>query len=231
MALKDDLISVCNEIFRSAWTHIDGQVVPETKSIPLNNTGKTIHAVVLYADLDQSTTLVDRFSAEFCAEVYKTFLRCASKIIASNGGAIRSFDGDRVMGVFLGQDKYNGSVKAAMQIKWAVSNALNPAARAIYKDAVPTVRHTVGVDVSDLLAVRAGMRDSNDLVWVGKAANYAAKLNALSADYSTRITADVYSQLSDFTKFGGDPRRSMWEADPDARIGRGVYRSNWHWIP
>lgn len=230
MALKEDLVSFCGDIFRERWTHIDGRVVPETKDLPLNNTGKTINAAVLYADLDQSTTLVDTKTKEFSAEVYKAFLRSASRIISANGGAIRSFDGDRVMGIFVGDTKCDDAAKAGLQINWAVLNAINPAAKAVYSDA-PTIKHTVGIDVSDLLVVRAGMRDLNDLVWVGKAANHAAKLNNFSSSHPTRVTAEVYAQMTNRTRLGGQPARVMWENDPEVRYGRTVFRSHWSWSP
>lgn len=230
MALKEDLIAFCGDIFREHWSHIDGRVVPESKDLPLNNTGKTINAAVLYADLDQSTSLVDTKTKEFSAEVYKAFLRSASRIISANGGAIRSFDGDRVMGIFVGDTKCDDAAKAGLQIKWAMLHAINPAAKAVYADA-PTIKHTVGIDVSDLLVVRAGMRNSNDLVWVGKAANHAAKLNTFTPDYATRVTAEVYAQMTNQTRVGGNPSRHMWEKDPDVRYGRSVFRSNWSWSP
>lgn len=229
MGLKEDIISFCGEIFRSNWVHVDGRVVPETKDLALSNHGKTISAAVLYADLDQSTTLVDKFKAELCAEIYKAFLRSASRIISSETGSIRSFDGDRVMGVFMGDGCCNNAVRAAMKINWAVKNALNPALKSVYNN-MPEIKHTVGVDFSDLLVVRAGMRDSNDLVWVGKAANHAAKLNGFSSGFATRITRTVYDRLDYSVKCNGNPVQHMWQIDPEVTY-RQVYRSNWSWTP
>jgi class 3 adenylate cyclase len=46
-------------------------------------------AVVLYADLDGSTTMVDTRIWQFSAEIYKTYLHCAAKIIKAQGGTLR----------------------------------------------------------------------------------------------------------------------------------------------
>jgi|GraSoiStandDraft_1057264.scaffolds.fasta_scaffold1156383_2 class 3 adenylate cyclase len=37
------------------------------------------------------------------AEVYKTFLSCATRIARSEGATITSYDGDRIMGIFAGE--------------------------------------------------------------------------------------------------------------------------------
>jgi class 3 adenylate cyclase len=55
----------------------------------------------------------------------------------------------------------------------------------------------VGSDVSSLRAARIGVRGGNDIVWVGHAANYAAKLTELNLEESTWITKDVYDMLKD----------------------------------
>ena len=44
------------------------------------------------------------------------------------------------------------------------------------------------------------MRGDNDLVWIGRAANYAAKLTELNW-YRTNITGTVYKDLDYYTKY------------------------------
>jgi class 3 adenylate cyclase len=58
----------------------------------------------------------------------------------------------------------------------------------------------VGIDASEIRAARTGARGDNDLVWIGNAANLAAKLTALSSDYPTWITKRVYDRLHDGQK-------------------------------
>ena len=47
------------------------------------------------------------------------------------------------------------------------------------------------------------MRGDNDLVWVGRGANYAAKLTEISDDAATFITGEVFDRLHDSAKYGG----------------------------
>lgn len=45
-------------------------------------------------------------------------------------------------------------------------------------------------------------------MWVGRAANYAAKLSALSPTFPTRITKDVYDDMDNTVKISD--KKNMW---------------------
>lgn len=231
MALKDDIETNARETFQSNWSERDGRVVPSPSDLKMGNDAvKFDRATVLYADLDQSTDLVDKKKWWFAAEVYKTFLYAASRLVRAEGGSIVSYDGDRVMGIFVGDRQCNDAVRCALKINYAVKKIVQPALDKKYPTADYTIRHVVGIDTSTIYAARTGVRGDNDLVWVGKAANHAAKLTTLSARYPTWITAKVFSKLDEKQKYGGDPRRLMWEKRTwTAMDGVDVYRSKWHW--
>ena len=89
MGLSDDLKSEVAKTFRSQWSIRDGQVVPDTPDLKLDNDGVKLTGTVLYADIDGSTNMVDSKIATFAAEIYKTYLLCASRIIRSEEGVIR----------------------------------------------------------------------------------------------------------------------------------------------
>jgi class 3 adenylate cyclase len=232
MALKEDLEIDVRNIFNVRWATRDGTVVPESDDLGLGNDAvKFAEAVVLYADLAESTVLVDRKADWFAAEIYKTFLHCASKIIRSMNGEITAFDGDRIMAVFLGESKRSNATKCSLKINYAIRSIINPAIKNKYPDETYRISHVVGIDVSRLFVARTGIRGSNDLVWVGRAANYAAKLATIRDNgYTTWITADVYNKADEASKMGGDPKRSMWEKRSWSKLpGVEIYRSNWWW--
>lgn len=209
MGLKDDLIADCATVIANAWEQVDARVVPVPADVTLRNTAKKLsQAVVLYADLDGSTAMVDSKYWWFSAEVYKVFLNATAKIVKREGGAITAYDGDRLMAIFFGAGSCDAAVRAALRINWAVRHIINPAIKARYNTDF-MVRHTVGIDVSDLHAVRTGVRGDNDLVWVGRAANYAAKLTALSSEKPTWITKVVHDQLSAGLRVQNDV--AIWE--------------------
>ncbi|HEV7643167.1 MAG TPA: adenylate/guanylate cyclase domain-containing protein [Pyrinomonadaceae bacterium] len=209
MALIDDLKKEVDQIFGETWETRNGTVVPSSENLGLYNQAVKLNATVLYADLSESTSLVDSYPSEFAAEIYKTYLHCASKIIRIEGGVITSYDGDRVMAVYLGDQKNSSAVRSALKINATVKLVINTALKNQYPEADYEVRQIVGIDTSDLFIARTGIRGSNDLVWVGRAANHAAKLSALSGNYSTCISKHVYKKLPDKLKYSEG--ESFWQ--------------------
>lgn len=230
MNLEGELQTEIKKIFRERWTTRDGQVVPEPKDLALGNDAVKLEATVLYADMSGSTSLVDKYRADFAAEIYKTYLASAARIIKDEGGTITAYDGDRIMAVFIGGFKNSSAAKAALKINWAVSKLINPSLKLQYGNNTYQMSHVVGIDTSPVFASRIGVRNDNDIVWVGRAANYAAKLSSLNEGYSIYLTGDVFDKLHESAKFGGAPRQLMWEqrfwtSMNDLRI----YRSDWIW--
>lgn len=238
MPLLDDLTNKTNEIIGQTWNIREGTVVPETRSVVLAGGGVKLDAVLLYADLAESTKLAMNFDRRVAAKVVKAFLGGCCRIIRAHDGHIRSFDGDRVMGVFVEGEKNTNAVKCALKINWLVRKLLRPRFHASYPALSAggfEINHGVGVDRSDVLVVRSGIRDNNDLVWIGRAPNVAAKLANLRDNKPTYITGAVFRGMLDVGKFGGSPRRLMWEArtwtDAPSEETREVYCSDWTWSP
>lgn len=201
MTLKDDLVAKVVDLACAHWPDIPtARVVPDTKDPRLthSNTGIYIDATVLYADLDGSTKMVDSVSATLAAQYYKSYLHCAAKIVKEDGGAITAYDGDRIMGVFVGDSQAKDAVRSAMKINWAVQSIVNPAFAAAHSAGHRQLRHTIGIDTGRLLAAKIGVRIDDDIVWVGPAANYAAKLNSfdgLDSDFQIRVTTRTHAAL------------------------------------
>jgi class 3 adenylate cyclase len=229
MTLREDLEARTTDIFRSAWTKRNGTVVPSDTSVTMANDGVEINATVLYADLSDSTKMVDSRTADFSAEIYKSFLLCAAKVIQNMGGVITAYDGDRVMAVFLGDSKNTSAVKAALKINWACKFIIQPAREKQYPSSDYIINHTVGIDTSKLLVAKTGVRGSNDLVWVGRAANWAAKLCTLDHSYPTRITKAVYDTMNNEAKISSNGVNMWEERSWTAMNNTIIYRSNWRW--
>ena len=228
MAFRDDLVAVIEDIFADEWTTRNGIIVPDTDDIRLSNDAVEIEGTVLYADLAESTNLVDTMPAMYAAEVYKAYLHCASKIIRSEGETITAFDGDRIMAVYIGDSKNTSATRTALKINYAVRQIINPALASQYPGTVYEVEQVIGIDTGSLFVARTGIRGSNDLVWVGRPANYAAKLCSLrSGNYSSWITSDVYDKLNATVKLSKDT--NMWEQRTWNAYGIQVYRSQYWW--
>ena len=231
MALSDDLRSHVAGLFAREWNIATGRVVPNSEgTLTLKNDGTTLDATVLYADLADSTVLVDTYPAWFAAEIYKAFLTCAARIISVEGGEITAYDGDRVMAVFIGEMKADRAVRTAQKINWAVLNIIRPAIALNYPSASYVLKHVCGIDSSELLVAKIGVRAATDLVWVGRAANYAAKLASEDDAHSTYITADVYFEATDRVKLAGGVGENLWWLTPTTTLPHmNVVASNSEW--
>ena len=233
MAIADDLTNDIDSVLSQTWDIRDGTTVPTTETVVLAGGGVKLTATMLYADLADSTELA-MWDRRVTARICKAFLACSTRLIKARDGEVRSFDGDRVMGVFLGDSKNTSAVKCALQINWMFLNLLKPKFSAKY-DAIGNgtykLMHCAGIDTSEVLVVRTGIRNSNDLIWVGQAPNVAAKMSAFrDAPYYSFITGTVYDVMADEVKTTNN--QNMWEERTwtSGPIKR-VFRSSWTWKP
>lgn len=234
MTIIENVTSDIQSALGAVWIIRDGQVVPDTDDVALTGGGVKLEATMLYADLADSTELA-MWDRRVTARVCKAFLAASSRLIRHHGGAVRSFDGDRVMGVFLGNYKNTSAAKCALRINWMFLNVLKPRFEAKYealRNGTHKLAHCTGVDVSEVLVVRSGIRNNNDLIWIGRAPNVAAKLSGIrEAGNASYITKDVYDRLANEAKTS-DTGTSMWKA----RTWTGgpiadIYSSGWTWKP
>lgn len=232
--------SSVEDIMAAEWKITDGRVVPKTDDIVMKDGGRKIDATYVYADLADSTKLAQStLYKETVAKIIRAYINSATRILRNYGGEIRSFDGDRVMAIFIGDDKNTKAVRAAFAINWAVQEVIPDAIASAWSDGenFKDIGHRVGIDTGDSLIVRGGARDSSDLISVGSAPNVAAKLSDLKNGYSIYITKAVYDDLEQeliqFPNSSGVGTSNTWsKLYSPQRIGDKsveVYGSNGYW--
>ncbi|MGO9837693.1 MAG: adenylate/guanylate cyclase domain-containing protein, partial [Polyangiaceae bacterium] len=147
MGLKEDLEKEVTQIFTpsTSWSERNGQQVPEPEDLKLGNEAVKLDATVLYADMSESTKLVDGYRPWFAAEVYKAYLTCAARLIREHGGTITAYDGDRIMAVFIGDYKNSSAAIAALKLNHAVMNIINPVMTNKFSDVTFKLSHVVGI--------------------------------------------------------------------------------------
>lgn len=231
MALKDTLQDNVSTILNTAWDVRDGNVVPTTDDVKLKDGAVKIKATFLYADLAESSLLAQKCPWDTTAKIIRAYLDCCVRIIRSHNGEIRSFDGDRVMGVFKTNTPNNDAVTCARKIFWSVENILNPEAKKKFNSISSNnihIKNCVGIDNSEARAVRAGIRANNDLIWIGRAPSLAAKLSDIREfPYCVYISHETYRNLVDSAKKSGGveiwEQRSMKFAGEDQTVYRTKY--------
>lgn len=190
--------SSVSDIFNEPWSITDGTVVPKTEDIVMKNGGRQVDATYLYADLAGSSKLAHTLPKETTAKIIRAYINTAVRILRSKGGEIRSFDGDRVMAIFMGTSKNNDAVRSALAINWAVNDVISPAVEKKWTEVTKsyTIGHGIGIDTGEALIVRGGARDNNDLISIGDAPNDAARLSDFRGS-SINISKAVYDVLND----------------------------------
>ena len=235
MALADDIRRDVSSTISTGWKVRKGRTVPSTESIVLAGGAVELDATFLYADLSNSSRLARDLDRRVAAKILKSFLATTTRLIRARGGTVVSFDGDRVLGVFVGDVKNTNAAKCALQIKWTVRSVIRDRFETAYESVRKLgfpIAHGVGIDTGTVLMVRAGARGDNDLISIGRAPSFAAKLSELrEGNYQSFMTASVYNTMLDSSKYGGKPKRNMWERCTREFLGRKmtVYRSSWWW--
>lgn len=196
--------------------------------------GIYLPSTYLYADMADSSGLVAVAPATTVAQAMKSYLSVCTRIIRAHDGHIRSFDGDRVMGIYAGPNRADRAVKSAMQIKWAMANLVQPALEKQFKSIRESswkMGHACGIASGKALLVRAGFRGSDDLVSVGTSPNLAAKLSDKREDlFKTFIGAGTYKMLSDSGRLSSGT--NMWTGPYDFNMGGKnykYYKSSYRW--
>lgn len=224
-----------DKILKTAWRIREGRVVPSTESIHLAGGAVAVEATYLYADLADSSGAAQKLYPEVTGKLIRSYLDASSRVIKGCGGEIRSFDGDRVMAIFMGDDKNTKAVQAALGINWAFYNVLRPK----FLSTWPTLErywapgHGVGIDTGSALIVRGGVRGDNDLVSIGSAPNVAAKFSSLRRKgYSLFVTSAVYANSDVGVRITNG--KHMWAKIGSLEVGGKLWDfngSNWSMEP
>ena len=197
MALFDEITNKITAYSTDKFEIEETSIVPDTDNSKLTfgNKGLTGEYTFLFVDIRKSSSLSEIYGFEKAAKIYQSFHEINVKVVIENNGAVRAFDGDRIMGVFGSDFKNNEAVTAAMQIISAVRNVLNPILKT-------DIKCGAGIDYGKVLITKVGKGrnvNNNDLVWVGKANNYASHLSN-EANNSVIISKQTYGRLNDSRK-------------------------------
>lgn len=228
MALLNDLKKIIGDYSTQPYETNPTSLVPDTNSVGLTfgNKGLTGTFAFLFVDIRNSSKLHEKYGFAKAAKIYQSFHDINVRVIEQNNGSIRAFDGDRIMGVFVGDFKNSNAAKASMQIQWAIRNILNPTLKT-------SITCGAGIDSGEILVAKVGKgRDinNNDLVWIGEADNYASHL-ANESENSVIISTNAYDMLYKDRKTSSDGRQ-MWNPRViTLKSGKTVscFETGWGW--
>lgn len=228
MPLKLDIETKLSSFFKEKFDVKETAIVPSTdySKLTFGNTGLISELCFLFVDIRESSKLHEKYGFANAARIYESFHEINVRLINTNNGKVRAFDGDRIMAVFSGDHKCTNAVKTAMQINWAIRNILNT-----HLD--KPLKCGLGVDYGKTLITKVGKgRDENnqDLIWVGQACNYASHYCQEGND-SVIISTQTYNKMNESVKISSS-NKNMWiERIITLKSGKQIkcYESNWGW--
>lgn len=233
MATLKEQIDEAVESIQTTWNTSNSRPtvatdVPSSTDLGYSD-AKKVEATYLYTDMVDSSGLVSAASEypSTVASVIAAYLKASVRIIRHGNGHIRSFDGDRVMGIFVGPDKEDRAVTAALKINAAVQLNLNPAIKAKFASLTNSdwnLKQMTGIATGSALLIRAGIRNNADMVSIGLAPNLAAKLSDLRgfSNGNIAVGAGTFGRLSRGQTHtnSGD---YMWSGPKSVSVGGGSY--------
>ncbi|MEO0342344.1 MAG: adenylate/guanylate cyclase domain-containing protein [Pseudomonadota bacterium] len=233
MSIDEDIFSDVIKIRDADWNKRKGIQVPGPADITLSNGAVEIEATYLYTDLANSSAMAKTLDRRVTAKILKSYLAVSSRLIRHFGGKVMSFDGDRVMGAFMGESKNTSAIRCSFGIAYAVTNLICPKFEEKYntlRNSSFSIKHATGIDQGTVFLVRGGVHGSNELISIGRAPNLAAKLSDIrETNFSTFATASVYNKAHHSTKVRLDGSSGIWEAQNWNYCGEmiSIYRSSY----
>jgi class 3 adenylate cyclase len=217
-------------ILQAPWLVHHGHLIPTPESVAMAGGKVQCDGTVLYADMTQPLSYDSDFHQSTMVKVMKCFLRCCSLLIARNNGEVAGFDGNRVMGIFIGQDQVYRAVNSAFQINTMISDILTPRLNEYTRTAresAGNLTHCAGIDRGEFLAL-AGRPGSNELLWIGSPVRLAEELSSMRDErFRTVITETIYNALQQRQIPVREISSNLWEhrTFDDAGQTRTIYTS------
>ena len=161
------------------------------------------------------------------ASVYKSYLYCAAKVIRKRGGIVTAYDGDRVMGVFIGNSKNSNAALCGLNINHIASEIVLARYKKKWPDTTFQLKQRVGIDTSNLFVARTGRQQRLGVGWqrsqqCGEDGSAVPKLShirhrrglirdsARSQKHSNKNQAPICGQPRDDRTFGYRIYGSTW---------------------
>jgi len=152
--------------------------------------GETIHAVIWFSDLRDSSGLADRLPSEEFIALVNDYFECSAGAVLSNGGEVLRFIGDAVLAIF---PIRQGEITEAEACENALKAAADARARledlnkARAGDGQDAIEFGLGLHVGDVMYGNIGVKQRIEFSVTGPAANEAARLEGLTKTLDTPV--------------------------------------------
>jgi adenylate cyclase len=162
--------------------------------------GETIHAVIWYSDLRNSTRLAAKLAPDAFFHLLNSYFECTAGAVLDAGGEVLLLIGDAVLAIF----PLGPGVREATACRKALAAAREAEARLARinqaPDAGPPLKCGVGLHIGNVMYGNIGVPERLEFTVVGHAVNEVARLEGLtkrlgsgilvSADFARHLRLD-----------------------------------------
>jgi adenylate cyclase len=159
--------------------------------------GTEVDIVVLYVDMEGSTSLSATLDSDTYSKIVEIFLNEMSGVIDNYRGYVHKFIGDQAVGVFPADVNFTGmsdsAIQAAIMIRSVVEDVVNPILKS---KGLPQIGFHIGLDVGRVRIERLGAKDIaavDDII--GHTMNLTAKILALSGHNDILLGGQMHRLL------------------------------------
>jgi adenylate cyclase len=153
--------------------------------------GQTVHAVIWYNDLRDSTAMADRLPPAEFLDLLNDYFECTAGSVLAHGGKVLRFVGDAVLAIFPIEGEGGDAAACERAIAAATESrrrlkALNEARTADGRNAI---QFGLGLHLGDLIFGNIGVPERVEFSVIGPAANEVARLDSLTKEIGQPVLA------------------------------------------
>ena len=152
--------------------------------------GDTVHAVVWYNDLRDSTTMADSLPGDAFLAILNTYFECTAGAVLAHGGEVLRFVGDAVLAIFpiAGAGEGEACAKALAAVREATER-LAAVNRTRADEGAAPIAFGLGLHLGDVMFGNIGVPERLEFSVIGAAANEVARLEDLSKKLKCPVLA------------------------------------------
>ena len=205
---KQEIENKVDTVLKETFSQFEIEDVPDIENpsdsrLTLGNTGFLGEYAFLYVDMRGSSEFTDQHRLQTITKIYKAYHHCMVECIKTFNGKVRSFDGDRVLGVFGGNRKVNNAIECAMKMTGCRYDILQPKIKAALSNGNFSLG--VGISTGKAMVSKAGVgydKNNRDLIWIGDPPNLGSKLSdEADSPYSIYICKDTFEKLLENNRY------------------------------
>ncbi len=167
---------------------------------------ETIHSVIWYSDMRNSTPLAESLSPEDFFAMVNDYFECTAGAVMDSGGEVLRFIGDAVLAIFPIRKGEMTEKQACVKAMRAMRESEKRVCKMNVeraKNGQPIIEYGLGLHVGDVMFGNIGVPDRLEFSVIGPAANETARLESLTKELGRRVIASDHFARN--VKVGWDP--------------------------